>query len=124
MRKMSSAARFFSFMLIGALIAFVISLISRGRAAPQVVLSDGSFVSSVFLLSAYLLSYVASRGGFDSFSYSFRAIGSAFIGAPVSDYHSYKSQKRRKDPSRELLFSGLLYLFLSLALSIVSLYAL
>ena len=111
-------------MLIGALIAFVISLISRGRVAAQVALSDGSFVSSVFLLSAYLLSYVASRGGFDSFSYSFRAIGSAFIGAPVSDYHSYKSQKRRKNPSRELLFSGLLYLFLSLALSIVSLYAL
>ena len=124
MRKMSAAARFFSFMLIGALIAFVISLISQGGVAAQVALSDGSFVSSVFLLSAYLLSYVSSRGGFDSFSYSFRAIGSAFIGAPVSDYHGYKSQKRRKNPSRELLFSGLLYLFLSLALSIVSLYAL
>ena len=124
MRKTSAAARFFSFMLIGAMIALAVGIIGRERGAPQVVLSDGLFVSSVFLLSAYLLSYVASRGGFDSFSYSFRAIGSAFMGAPVSDYHSYKSQKRRKNPSRELLFSGLLYLFLSLALSIVSLYAL
>ena len=124
MKMHSFGVRLSLFMLLGAVLSFMGTALSVGRSAALVAISDGLLLSGVAIISVYLLSFVSSRGGFDIFSYSFRAIGSALTGAPVSDYHSYKAEKSRRSPSRELLFSGLIYLLLALALALASMLAL
>lgn len=116
---------------VGAVLAFLImwgrGLFSAETAADRVlVVCDGCTVTAFLYLGMGALLWVSDTGFFDIFAYAVQKGAHALIPGRIHDnlpaYYDYKMQKqekRKQRVGRSTLFTGLLFLIISILLTAV-----